>query len=192
MCTSVGTVEGMAAAGEEMRSGEAPPSEEQMEAMARGGILLSLFGMLSLFFGFGTILFAFVMPGGLVANERSSAAIMLWAQHPMPLSSFYIRRYLGVQVATLAALLIFGLTASAAVLPPASAPATGVGGFVSICLEGMLACAISFGISALGLRRAALFGLVYYLPSSLVAQFLRLPKCRPRPWRSWRGRSCRS
>ena len=170
----VGTVEGMSAAGEEMRSGEAPPSEEQMEAMARSGILLFLFGMLSLFFGFGTILFGFVMPGGLVANERRSAAIMLWAQHPMPLSSFYMWRYLGVQVATLAALLVFGLAFVVAILPPAAAPATEVGGFVSICLEGMLACAISFAISALGLRRAALFGLVYYLPSSLVAQFLQV------------------
>ncbi len=170
----VGTVEGMAAASEEMRSGEAPPSEEQMEAMARSGILLFLFGMLSLFFGFGTILFGFVMPGGLVANERRSAAIMLWAQHPMPLSSFYMWRYLGVQVATLAALLVFGLAFAVAVLPPEAAPATEVGGFVSICLEGMLACAISFAISALGLRRAALFGLVYYLPSSLVAQFLQV------------------
>jgi len=36
----------------------------------------------------------------------------------------------------------------------------------------MLACAISFAISALGIRRAALFGVVYYLPSSLVAQLV--------------------
>lgn len=169
-----GIVEDMATVGEEMRSGDAPPSEEQMEAMAGGGALLFLFGMLSLFFAFGTILFGFVMPGGLVANERRSAAIMLWAQHPMPLSSFYMWRYLGVQVATLAALLAFGLAFAVAILPPDAAPATEFGGFVSICLEGMLACAIGFAISALGLRRAALFGLVYYLPSSLVAQFLQV------------------
>lgn len=167
-----GTVEGMAAAGEEMRSGDAPPSEEQMEAMARDGVLLFFFGMLTLFFGFGTILFGFVMPGGLVANERRSAAIMLWAQHPMPLSSFYMWRYLGVQVATLAALLVFGLAFAMAILPPDAAPATEVGGIASICLEGMLACAVSFAISALGFRRAALFGVVYYLPSGIFAQLL--------------------
>ena len=167
-----GTVEVVAAVGEEMRSGDAPPSEERMEAMARSGVMLFFFGMLSLFFGFGTLLFGFVMPGGLVANERKSAAIMLWAQHPMPLSSFYMWRYLGVQIATLAALLIFALAAAAAVLPPEAAPATEFGGVLSICLEGMLACAISFAISALGIRRAALFGVVYYLPSSLVAQLV--------------------
>ena len=73
---------------EEMRSGDAPPSGEQMDAMARNTLPLSLFSLLTLFFTFGTMIFAFVMPGGLVANERRSAAIMLWAQHPMPLTSF--------------------------------------------------------------------------------------------------------
>ena len=167
-----GTVEQMDTVRAGMRSGEAPPSQEQVEAIARGGVLLMFVGMLSLFFGFGTILFAFVMPGGMVANERRSTAIMLWAQHPMPLRTFYLWRYLGVQVATLAALLVFGLTAAIAVLPPEAAPATGVGGVASTCLAGLLACAISFAISALGIRRAALFGLVYYLPSSVLAQLL--------------------
>ena len=164
-----GTVERM---DEAFASAEGPPSEEQMGEVARSGVLLALFSMLTLFFAVGTIIFAFVMPGGMVANERRSTAIMLWAQHPMPLTSFYLRRYLGIQVVTLAALLVFGLTAAAAVFPSEAAPATEVGGVVSICLQGMLACAISFGITALGIRRAALFGLVYYLPSSLVGQLL--------------------
>ncbi len=164
-----GTVERM---DEAFASAEGPPSEEQMGEVARSGVLLALFSMLTLFFAVGTIIFAFVMPGGLVANERRSAAIMLWAQHPMPLTSFYLQRYLGIQVVTLAALLVFGLTAAAAVFPSEAAPTTEVGGVVSICLEGMLACATSFGITALGIRRAALFGLVYYLPSSLVGQLL--------------------
>ena len=36
----------------------------------------------------------------------------------------------------------------------------------------MLACAVSFAISAPGIRRAALLGLVYYLPSGLVGEIL--------------------
>lgn len=166
-----GAVERMETAGEAMGRGDIP-SEEDAEAMARGGLLLFFVGMLAVFFGFGTVLFGFVMPGGMVSNERRSAAIMLWAQHPMPLDRFYFQRYAGIQLVTLAALLIFGLTAVATVLPPGSAPATGVGVVVGICLEGVLACAVSFGISALGIRRAALFGLVYYLPSNVFAELL--------------------
>lgn len=168
------TVERIGAAGEVTESGDAPPSEEGMDAMARAGLLLFFFGMLSLFFGFGTVLFAFLVPGGMVANERGSAAIMLWAQHPMPLSTFYMWRYAGVQIATLGAMLVFGLTAAVAALPPEAAPATAVVGVASTCLEGMVACAVSFAISALGVRRAALFGLVYYLPSRPLARLLEL------------------
>ena len=160
------------AVNEEMRSGDGPPSDEQFGAMASSAGMLALFSMLSFFFMFGTIMFAFMMPGGMVANERRSATIMLWAQHPMPLSSFYLQRYLGIQVATLAALLIFGLTTTAAVFPSQAGPPTGVGGVVSICLLGMLACAVSFGITAHGIRRAALFGLVYFLPSNLTSDLL--------------------
>ena len=156
----------------EALQGGGEPTEEQMGEMARGAALTALFGTLSLFFGFGTLFFGFVMPGGIVANERRSAAIMLWAQHPMPLTSFYLRRYLGIQIATLAALLVFSLTAAAVNLPPGDAPGPQVGSATSICLGGLLACAISFGITALGIRRAALFGLVYYLPSSLIGQVL--------------------
>jgi hypothetical protein len=152
--------------------GGGEPTEEQMEQMARGTALTFLFATLALFFGFGTLFFGFVMPGGVVANERRSAAIMLWAQHPMPLTSFYLRRYLGIQIATLAALLVFSLTAAAVNLPSGVAPGPQVGSATGICLEGLLACAISFGITALGIRRAALFGLVYYLPSSLIGQML--------------------
>ena len=101
-----GMVEEIDAVGEEMKSGDAPPSGEQMDTMARNTLPLALFSLVTLFFTFGTMIFAFVMPGGLVANERKSAAIMLWAQQPMPLTSFYLQRYLGIQAATLAALLI--------------------------------------------------------------------------------------
>ena len=167
-----GTVERMEAVNQEMRSEGVPPSDEQVDTMARSAGLLAVFSLLTLFFTFGTMIFAFVMPGGLVANERRSAAIMLWAQHPMPLPSFYLQRYLGIQVAALAALLLFGLAAAVAILPPGAAPATELEGVVSICLEGMLACAISFAISALGIRRAAFVGLVYYLPSGLVGEVL--------------------
>ena len=167
-----GTVERMESAGAEMASGNAPPSAEQMEAASRGVVLLMFFGTLNLFFGFGAILFAFVMPGGLVANERESGAIMLWAQHAMPLSTFYGWRYLGIQVATLVSLLVFGLTVAVADLPPEAAPSTEVVGVAKLCLSGLLACAISFAISANGIRRAALFGLVYYLPSTALIRIL--------------------
>ena len=167
-----GTVERMEAVQQELGNGGVPPSDEQFDTMTGSAGLLFLFSTLTLFFGFGTLLFGFVMPGGMVANERRSTAIMLWAQHPMPLTSFYLQRYLGIQVVTLAALLVFGLTAAVAVLPSQAAPATEVGGVVRICLVGMLACAISFGITAHGIRRAALFGLVCYLPSNLIGDLL--------------------
>ena len=169
-----GTAERMEGVRAEVMGGDGPPSSEQMEAMADGSALLFVFGMLALFFGFGALIFGFVMPGGMVADERRSAAVMLWAQHPMPLASFYLRRYLGVQLVTLAALVVFGLTSAAVVLPSVAAPGPQVDGAANICLKGMLACAISFGITALGIRRAALFGLVYYLPSSLLAQLLQV------------------
>ena len=170
-----GTFERIQAVSEQIESEGAEPSEEQIQAMARGAGMFALFSLLNLAFGFCTMLFAFLMPGGLVADERRSGAIMLWAQHPMPLRSFYLQRYAGIQVATLAALAIFGLTGAVAALPPAMAAATAPGGVASICLTGMLACAISFAITALGIRRAALIGLLYYLLSGAVAALLENP-----------------
>jgi len=154
------------------------PSPEQVEAMARRAWMFGLFVLLAGAFAFGTMLFAFLMPGGMVANERRSGAIMLWAQHPMPLRSFYLRRYAGVQVATVAALAIFGLTGAVAVLPSGTVPATELGEVVSVGLRGVLACAISFAITALGIRRAALIGLLYYLLSGAVGSLLENPIIR--------------
>lgn len=169
-----GVADRMAAMGEEVGSGATPPSEEEMGTMMRSGGLLFLFGTLALFFAFGSMLFAFLMPGGMVANERGSTAIMLWAQHPMALSSFYMRRYLGVQAVTLAAMLVFGLVVAVSALPGESAAATGIGDIVGTCLEGMLACAVSFAISAHGIRRAAFFGVVFYLASGVSVEVLPL------------------
>lgn len=154
--------------------GEEPPSDEQLGEVARSGAMIFLFGTLGLFFAFGSILFAFLLPGGMVANERESTAIMLWAQHPMPLSSFYMWRYLGVQAVALAAMLVFGLVAAVSVLPGETASATGVGNLVSACLEGVLACAVSFAITAHGIRRAAFFGMVFYLASGVSSGVLPL------------------
>ena len=168
------TLERMQAVGEAMEGGTEPTSE-QIETMTRGAVTVLLFSLLNLAFGFGTILFAFLMPGGMVANERRSGAIMLWAQHPMPLRSFYLRQYAGIQVATFAALLIFGVTGAVAVLPSGTVPATELGEVLSVCLRGMLACAISFAITALGIRRAALFALLYYLLSGAVGSLLENP-----------------
>ena len=145
------------------------PSPEQVESMARRAWMFGLFVLLAGAFAFGTMLFAFLMPGGMVANERRSGAIMLWAQHPMPLRSFYLRRYAGVQVATVAALAIFGLTGAVAALTPGSGSPTGLGGVVNLCLTGVLACAIAFALTALGIRRAALTGIVYFMLSGTLA-----------------------
>ena len=172
------TFERIQAVSQQIESEGAEPSGEQVEAMARGAAAFALFSLLNLAFGFGTILFAFLMPGGIVAHERRSGAIMLWAQHPMPLRSFYLQRYVGIQVATFAALAIFGLTGAVAALPPGAAPATELGGVVNVCLTGVLACAISFAITALGIRRAALIGLLYYLLSGAVAALLGNPPFR--------------
>lgn len=154
--------------------GEEQPSDEQLGEVARSGALIFLFGTLGLFFAFGSILFAFLLPGGMVANERGSSAIMLWAQHPMPLTSFYMWRYVGVQAVALAAMLVFGLVAAVSVLPGETASATGVGNLVSVCLEGVLACAVSFAITAHGIRRAAFFGMVFYLASGVSSGVLPL------------------
>ena len=169
------TLERIQAVGQQIESEGAEPSAEQVEIMARGAGMFALFSLLNLAFGFGTTLFAFLMPGGMVADERRSGAIMLWAQHPMPLRSFYLQRYVGIQVATFAALAIFGLTAAVAALPAGMAPTTELGGVASICLTGALACAISFAITSLGIRRAALLGLLYYLLSGAVGSLLENP-----------------
>ena len=171
-----GTIERMGAIGEEMENEGGAPSDEQAEAVARGAGMLVLFALLSAAFGFGTILFGFLMPGGVVANERRSGAIMLWAQHPIPLRSFYLQRYLGVQIATFSALLVFGVMGALIVLPRGSAPATDIEGIVRVCLTGVLACAVSFAVTALGIRRAALVALVYYLPSEIVWTLLEDPR----------------
>lgn len=170
------TFERLESIGEEMENEGAAPSDEQVEAMARSAALLLVFSLLTVVFSLGSVLLAFLMPGGLVAHERRSSAIMLWAQHPMPLSSFYLRRYLGIQIATAIALVIFGLTGAAADLPSGAAPATELGGLVELCLVGLLACAVSFAISALGLGRAALFGFVYFLASGVVWSLIEGPE----------------
>lgn len=171
-----GTLARMQSIGEEMENAGAAPSDEQMDAMAGGAAVMLVFSLLTLAFGIGAVLLAFLMPGGLVSDERRSSAIMLWAQHPMPLSSFYLRRYLGIQIATATALVIFGLTGAAADLPSGGAPATEFGGIARLCLVGLLACAVSFAISALGIRRAALFGFIYYLASGVVWPLIEGPE----------------
>ena len=169
------SLERMEAVGREMEGDGAEPSGEQIEVMMRASAVLFLFGTLNLAFSFGTILFSFLMPGGIVADERRNASIMLWAQHPLPLRAFYLQRYVGIQVATFAALAIFGLTGIVAALPPGVAPSSELGAVVSVCLTGVLACAISFAITALGIRRAALFALLYYLLSGTLESVLESP-----------------
>lgn len=159
------------AAREALLRGEELPEGGALER-ARGTVIRAVFGFVSFLFALGVVLVGMLMPGGLVANERRSGTIMLWAQHPMPLTRFYLNRYLGIQAANLAAQALLGITAVLAALPPTGFPATEPGVFVEICLEGTLACAIAFAISALGLRRSAFLALAYYAASGLASGVL--------------------
>ena len=147
---------------------EGTPSPEQVEAMGRaiGVTVLSL--VLYLCFSLGAVLVGCVMPGGVVADEWRSGATMLWGQHPMPLGRFYMHRYLGMQIANISVQAIFGATVVLANFPVAL-PATELGVILQIGLEGALACAISFGVSALGIRRASFLALAYYAVSWIVS-----------------------
>ncbi len=147
-------------------------SPEQLATIQGGAGMLFLFTALRLLFFFGVILVGFLMPGGLVANERQSGAIMLWAQHPMPLTRFYLHRYPGIQVANLTAQALFGITAALAIFPRPDVPASDLGFFAQICMSGVLACAISFAVSALGIRRAAFLTLAYFVVSRMVGGIL--------------------
>ncbi len=147
-------------------------SPEQLATIQGGAGMLFLFTALRLLFFFGVILVGFLMPGGLVANERQSGAIMLWAQHPMPLTRFYLHRYLGIQVANLTAQALFGITAALALFPRPDVPASDFGFFAQICMSGVLACAISCAVSALGIRRAAFLALAYFVVSRMVVGIL--------------------
>ena len=156
---------------------EAPPGEEQIGGMMRNAGVLFLMGVLSFLFQVGMLMVAVLLPGGIVANERRSGAVMLWAQHPMPLTRFYLHRYLGIQGANLAAHVLFGLVVIVAALP-GSDPATGVpdqlvmtdsGRFAQVLLTGALACTASFAITALGLRRAAFFAIAYVFASGIAS-----------------------
>ena len=171
-----GIIEAQNAALEAMGDGPVPMSqedaEERGEALARGMVVRALFAVLSFFFSLGIVLVGMLMPSGVVANERSSGAIMLWAQHPMPLNRFYLHRYAGIQLANLTAQALFGVAAVLAVLPAGEFPATETGVFVRICLLGAVACAVSFATTALGIRRAAFLALAYYAASSLAATII--------------------
>ncbi len=169
-----GMIEAAEAAEAALFESPEPPTDEQMEALTRGILVRAVFGVLSFFFSLGVVLIGMLMVGGVVANERRDGAIMLWAQHPMPLSRFYLTRYLGIQGANLGAQALFGITAVLAVLPASGFPATETGIFLEICVEGALACAISFAVTALGIRRAAFLALAYYAASGIASTVLTL------------------
>ena len=150
-----------------MRESTEPPSSEQIAAVNRGRGVLTIFGVLDTFFLVGPVLVGLLLPGGVVANERQSGAIMLWAQHTMPLSRFYMQRYLGTQIANLAAQALICIPVGIALtLPPDLVTLTDR--FPEFCVQGLLGCAISFAVSALGVRRAAFWVLAYYVASNWI------------------------
>ena len=154
------------AAFEAMREHPASRSPEQTAAITAWRRLGPLLTVLDGFLLAGPLLVGLLMPGGVVANERRSGTIMLWAQHPRPLSGFYMRRYLGMQIATLAALALIGLSVVPALTLPSDTIAS-MDRFAESCIAGLLACAISFAVSAIGLRRAALLVFAYYVGSNM-------------------------
>ena len=160
----MGEVEAAADAVEEAGA----PSPEQAEEIARGAGVMALSLVLYLGFSLGAVLVGCVMPGGVVADEWRSGATMLWGQHPMPLGRFYMHRYLGMQIANLSVQAIFGATVVLANFPVAL-PATEAGVVLQIGLEGAVACAVSFAVSALGIRRASFLALAYYAVSWIVS-----------------------
>lgn len=139
-------------------------STELIDAMRRGQRAQRLVMGFNGFFILGLVLFGFLMPNGVVANERHSGAIMLWAQHPMPLTRFYMYRYLGMQTANLLAQALVSVAVAFTVLTPDSVMDTYL--FAQLCVHGTLGCAISFAVSALGIRRAAFLVLAYYVASN--------------------------
>ena len=141
-------------------------SPEQSAAITEWRRLSPFLTILNGLFLIGPLLVGMLMPGGVVANERRSGAIMLWAQHPMPLSRFYMHRYLGMQITNLAALALIGISFLLALTLPPGAIAT-MDQFGESCLAGLLCCAISFAISALGIRRAAFLTFAYYFASNM-------------------------
>lgn len=144
-----------------------PPSSEQIAAVSRGRGVLTFFGALDTLFLMGPVLVGILLPGGIVANERQSGAIMLWAQHTMPLSRFYMHRYLGTQTANLAAQALIGIPVVIALtLPPDLVSLTNR--FPEFCVQGFLGCAISFAVTSLGVRRAAFGVLAYYVASNWI------------------------
>ena len=150
-----------------IRESTEPPSSEQIAAVSRGRGVLTFFGVLDTFFLVGPVLVGLLLPGGVVANERQSGAIMLWAQHPMPLSRFYMQRYLGTQIANIAAQALIGIPVGIALtLPPDLVTLTDR--FAEFCVQGLLGCAISFAVTSLGVRRAAFWVLAYYAASNWI------------------------
>lgn len=150
---------------EARRESAASRSPEQNAAMATWGVLGPILRILDGLFTIGPLLVGMLMPGGVVANERRTGAIMLWAQHPMPLRRFYMHRYLGMQTANLAAFVLIGVSfVSGFTLPPGAIAS--FDRFVESCLLGFVGCAISFAISALGIRRAAFLTFLYFVGSN--------------------------
>lgn len=151
----------------ETNAPDASTPPEEMQSAGRVVMLVVLGGMLRRAFLLGAAFFGLQVVGRLVAGERASGAIMLWAQHPGSLPGFYGKRYVAMQGVNAAFQAVFALTVATAAL--------GAGGgvvvraFMEPFVIGLLTAALSFGLSALGIRRNAFMGLAYVFMSPLVA-----------------------
>ena len=151
---------------EAIREDPASRSSEQVEAITMWGRIGPIRSTLDAILLIGPFLVGLLMPGGVVANERRSGAIMLWAQHPMSLTRFYMHRYVGVQIANLGGQALIGVSyVLYLTLPPDTA--TSMEWLPESCLHGLLGCAMSFAVSALGIRRASFLVFAYYVASSM-------------------------
>ena len=142
-------------------------SPEQLEVIATWRRIGPVLGTLDAALLIGPFLVGVLMPGGVVANERRSGAIMLWAQHPMPLTRFYMRRYVGIQLANLVGQALIGASFVLYLLTLPPDTATLMERLAESCLHGLLGCAMSFAVSALAVRRASFLVFAYYVASSM-------------------------
>lgn len=159
-----------AAAAELSEAAEADPEEvptEELGRMARGAGLLFVLGTLTMFFALGVVALGSFAPQGLVAQAEDGGGALA-AQQSMSVKDYYLRRYGGIQLATLVFMMLLGLTAAARMPDGEFALATSLGGLVQVCFLGAVACAISFTFAAFGNQRAAWLGLAYYVGSWLV------------------------
>lgn len=156
----------------EANTPDEPPSPGEADAFGQTMVLYMISVLLRFAFYLGAALFGLQVVGTLVAGERASGAVMLWGQHRGSLPAFYAKRYVALQAVNLAVQLVFGVTVAVAALGPGGNVSTALAAFLQPVVFGLMAGVVSFGVSAMGIRRNAFVGLGYIFLSSMIAVIL--------------------